>query len=777
MYKMFMLVRSYLHKSRGQMVSMFLIVFVAALLMNIGALILYDFGLFVDKKIEQLNAPHVAMIIEKSAYRPAHEKYLKSDLTVVQTSAEDILYFPGCSFAFGDGKENQNVVFQNAGTSRILAPLSIVIREENLAKNSVYAPYILYSGGGYELGDEFTLEYLNQKYIFRISGFVEDIMLGSVNTGVIGFYLPEPHYKRVATEIPAAPAVLLSAQLSDLRFCEEVSDGFNAFFSKDESILWSLPVILVKYARMVSANLVSMIIAAFALIIIAVVLIVIRFRISDSIRDDIKDIGALKALGYTSRQVKASILLQFFGITLGASVLGIALSYPLVPLISTMLAAQTGLPWDQGFAPKTSAVCLLIILLMVIFDVLNSSRSVKNLEPIIAIRGDIKARSYKKNYFRLDKAKVNLQLTLAAKLIRQRLSQNIMIAFIIAAVTFASAFGLVLFYNMAVNTDAFVTTIAGEICSLGVGAVSSSNALRLQEEIGNMQAVRKATIFDDTMMFVSDESCVVSITEDFDDLEGQMLYKGAYPKSPDEVAIGGYICKKYNKDIGDIISIRNGDNQTEYIVCGFIQSANNMGRTLALTTEGAKRVMPDYIPSFIYIYLHEGEDAAAFIRYLENRYGSIIDTPINLDELAKGVMGSYITIILIVAIIILMITAFIVSLILYFVIKTMINQRKRDFGVQKACGFTTFQLVQQISLSFLPVCAIGSIIGVIAGYLGINPMVSAMFKSLGIMKFDMVIAHLWLFLLCLGIVLLSYVVAVVISSRTRKISAFALVGG
>jgi len=775
MQKMIILVRGNIKKNKGQMISMLLIIIVAALLLNIGALSFYNFGLFFDEKAEQLNAPHVTIFISKDAYRPAHEDFLRSDPPVTQTNTEEVLYMPGCCFAFGDGKLAQNIIFQNAGLDRDMAPLSIVVEEAELAKNSLYAPYILQSGGGYELGDTITLEYMNQEYDFRISGFVEDIMLGSTNMSIIGFYMPEPLYKRFMADGLALPAVMLSAQLTDQRLSDDVVEGYNAFFSEEDSVLGGMPITLVKLARSFSANIAAMIIVAFALIIISVALIVIRFRISDNIRDDIKDIGALKAVGFTSRQVKTVILLQFLGITTLGSLLGIAISYLAVPMLSTIFSAQTGLPWHQGFAPATSAVCLAIILIAVAINVLHSSRQLNSLEPIIAISGDMKTRSFKKNFFRLEKTKGNLQFILARKLIMQKLGQNIMIALIIAAVTFASAFGLVLFYNMAVNTDIFIGTVAGEVCSLGVSSLSNLNTARLCEEIGAMQGVRKAIIFDDIGTIINEEAYVASITEDFSELEGQLLYFGSYPQSADEVAVGGAIIERYGKTVGDTVVIRKGNKDAEYIISGLIQSGNNIGRIMLLTTEGVKRIMPDYLPSFIYVYLHEGEDAAAFISLLEDRFGSVIDTPVNLDDLIKGVVGSYLTIIMLMAIIILFITGFIVTLILYFVIKTMISQRRRDFGVQKAVGFTTFQLVQQISLSFMPIVAAGSITGIIAGYLWISPLVSALFRSTGIMKFDMIIAHLWLAILCVGIAVFSYIIAIIISSRTRKISAYSLV--
>ena len=772
--EMMMLLRNGFRKGRGQMTSMLIIITAAAFLMNVGGLTLYNFGLSFDNKAKELNAPDMIALLGKEAYRPVYEDFLMSDLSVVQTASEDVILMSGCTFMFGGGKLTQGILFQNMDIDREMSPLAIVSGETVPSRNAIYAPYIMQLGGGYEVGDSITLEYKHEEYTFQIAGFVEDIMLGSINMGVIGFYMPEPIFKRFLADVPATPAVLLSAKLNDPKNGEAVCDGFSAYFNEDGNVYYAVPVTLTKYARTISANITSMLMVAFSAIITVIALIVIRFRIGDSIRDDIRDIGSLKAIGYTSNQVKASMLLQYAGIALAGSLIGIALSYLVLPVLARLLSAQTGLLWHQGFALGTSAVCLLLILSAASLNVLHSARRVKSLDPVTAVRGSLNARTVKKNFFRLDKTRGSLQFTLARKLIVQNPVQNAMIAVIIAAVTYASAFGLVFFYNMTVDSDAFIGTIAGEVSSLMVRPLSEQNTARIKEEIGNMPEVRKSIVYDGAVVLINDEVLFADVTENFDDLEGQMLYEGSYPASPDEIAVGGATSEKLGKAIGDTVRVVNGHKEADYLICGLIQSGNNIGRTLTMTVDGVRRIMPDYIPASMYVYLNDGVDTASFIQTLEDQYNGVIDTPVNLEELIQAATGSYVSLVSVFAVCVLMVTGFVVSLVLYFVIKTMVARRKREFGVQKALGFTSFQLVQQISMSFLPIVAIGSAIGIAGGYLFINPMLTAMFKGVGIMKFELVISHAWLATLCVGIVLFSYAVATLVSSRVRKISAYAL---
>ena len=76
-----------------------------------------------------------------------------------------------------------------------------------------------------------------------------------------------------------------------------------------------------KSVSTLTVNVIAMILVAFAAIIVLVSLIVIKYRVSNSIEDGMTNIGVLKALGYTNRDILVSFILQFVFIALSASVL------------------------------------------------------------------------------------------------------------------------------------------------------------------------------------------------------------------------------------------------------------------------------------------------------------------------------------------------------------------------------------------------------------------------------------------------------------------------
>jgi hypothetical protein len=160
--------------------------------------------------------------------------------------------------------------------------------------------------------------------------------------------------------------------------------------------------------------------------------------------------------------------------------------------------------------------------------------------------------------------------------------------------------------------------IAGELSSAAVEPLEGISAHSLLEEVRYVPGVRKAIFLDSRIVFIEDEEYAADITQDFDELEGQMLYEGSYPRSANEAAISGAAALRLGKSIGDSVEVSQGSDVAEYVITGFLQSGNYAGKQLALTEDGILRIMTDFAPSFIYVYLDEGEPASVFVESLKS---------------------------------------------------------------------------------------------------------------------------------------------------------------
>jgi putative ABC transport system permease protein len=148
---------------------------------------------------------------------------------------------------------------------------------------------------------------------------------------------------------------------------------------------------------------------------------------------------------------------------------------------------------------------------------------------------------------------------------------------------------------------------------------------------------------------------------------------------------------------------------------------------------------------------------------------------VDVEEMINSQSSVYISAVLAVMVLILANTVLVVVLILYLVIKTMILKRKREFGILKATGYTTFQLMTQIAMSFVPIVIAGVMIGGVLGCLLTNSMLTLLLSGAGIYNVQFIVKIPLIVVLCIGIIVLAYLVSMLVAHRIKRITAYGLI--
>lgn len=783
MKKLWLLSISNIRKSKGISATLFMILFISVILLNLGIVTFLNFDRSFDNKAEDVNSAHLMALMYNQYYQGHYEEYFKNYPKVTQTEKEEVIYLWTTIFQYGKGELVSPCIFQNVDRNRTISKLSFAGEHKTTGNHDIYVSYILHTGGGYDLGEDFIVKYKGKSYPFRIAGFTQDIHLGSITLGCIGFYLPEESYQWFQKELKDSKTegTLLKARLTDTAASEDMAADFN----KDEistsqagqaTSIWMSSYTVAKNTRLATANISGAVITCFSLIIAMVSLLIMKYRVNTGIQDSMADLGILKALGFTSRQIILSILLQYEFIAFFGTILGILASNTVSGTLSNMLSAQTGILWKQGFDLKASLISFSIIFFSISVLIPISAMRIKKLHPISAFRAGANPFNLKKNYCPIAGMKGRLNFILAIKTMVTNMEQNLRISFIIAAISFTSVFAVIVYYNIAADNKAFLDMIGSEMCSVMVSTVQGKDAVAFRDDILQMDRVKKAVNYDYMTVTINDEASQVMIVNDYKALNTDPVYAGHYPDNEDEVVISSYMSKRFGKNIGDSIIVRLGDASAQYKISGLIQSISNIGMNLSMTLGGIQRILSYYSFHNVNVYLEKGFTPDLFVSSLKDSFDDRIKETINMQQLTDSQLGIYVFIVSIFSIVILLTTALIVSMTLYLIIKALINRRRREFGIQKAIGYTTPQLMLQVSISFLPVVIMGVLTGCLLGSLYINPLVSVIFKGIGIMKVGFEIPIIWIAFLSIGICVLSFFVSLLVSIRIRKITAYILMG-
>lgn len=767
-------------KSKSASFSLFVLIFAAALLLNVGITVIFKMGTFYDDKVEELQDPHVSLMMNKANYKEAYGSFWKNNPEVKAFEMESMILMNSAKFRYGKSDMSSGAaLFRVDGRPRF-SPPKLIDRLAPAQPDDIYVPYSFKTSGGYKLGDAFTVTYQDKSFRYRIAGFFESTMMGTPSMGIMKLLLPDAAYSQLSEALgPAAEGVGLSSALKDSRQSAALMSEFNKK-SPDPSLnaiaptFWETDIETVKSVGTMTINIVSMILVAFAAVIVLVALIVIKFRVTNSIDDGIINIGVLKALGYTSRQVLVSMVVQFMVIAISAGIMGIAVSYAVIRAFGSIVSSLTGLLWMHGLEVKANIITLLIVAILVLAVTLFSAWRIRKLHPVIALRGGMLTHNFKRNPFPLDKSKGGLQFVLACKTMMTNGRQNIMIAFIVAAITFASVFSVVLYYNVASNKKAFIHLVGAETSNVMIQPKTAADSKQLIPAIEQMDGAAKTAILDFISARIDEQDTYMNISDDYAKLENQLVYEGRFPKYDNEIAVSWAVSKRLDKSIGDTVEVEINQTSHSYLITGLSQSISNMGQAAYLTLPGIRQILPDYTGSVINIYLKDA-DTARFIENIKQQYGGQIGNIVNVDETIDSQSSIYISAVFAVMVTVLAMTVLVVVMILYLVIKTMILKRRREFGILKAMGYTTLQLMSQIAMGFVPVVLGGVIIGGVLGCLYTNAMLTILLSGAGIHNVQFIVKIPLIVLLCIGLVTLSYLVSMLVARRIRRISAYGMI--
>lgn len=775
-----MLTSANLRKNKSQAVSLMAFVLLAVMLLNVGLVLLFNFDKHLDDRANQLHTPHLS-ILQREQYTNAKQlDWLKGYPCVTETEKLPVLADYGEYYMHG-AKNVAVLIFEKASETDPMNAVHFIGESRPLDDNSIYVPYVMKVAGGHQLGEDYRLNFEGKELHFTIAGFTEEITFGALMNDLYRFYISDEAYARLSAQFPDSGCWLQTARLenSALGIKAQV-DYEKRFYHSNEMENISSPFVFavsfasVKEARL-TISITAMLITAFSLILLLVSLIIIRFGIISNIEESMVGIGTLKAVGYRNRQIMLSIMLQFGSITLVGGLLGGAAAVALLPGISKLLESQTALIWNPGFDFSLAIIALFLILLLVLFVSFWAAKRIYKLHPLIALRGGYTTHSFKKNRMSLENTHGPLPMLLAMKQLLQRKRQAFMITFLVAVMSFASVVGMSVYYNISVKPERFLAIVAGEQADVGFVLKDRTKTESIVNKLQKYPEVHKAFEYQHAALTVNNIGVSTYVTKDWQLREGDILTQGRFPKHDNEVAVGNRFAEVLGKEIGDTVTVTTGGQSKEFIITGFIQIMSGGGLNMAITYDGILTLRPDFTFDQLCVYLEDGTDTNAFIQKVKDTEGNIFSYSIDIEDLIAAQFSQLGSVFAAVAAGMFTITAVLVMLILYIVIKTMILRNKKGLGIQKAVGFTTFQLMNQTTVQYVPLILLGAAIGGAGGYFSLNPILTAFMRGAGIVKTNLPSPTAWTILTCIALVGLAYLVSMLIAWRIRKISPYSLI--
>lgn len=224
------------------------------------------------------------------------------------------------------------------------------------------------------------------------------------------------------------------------------------------------------------------------------------------------------------------------------------------------------------------------------------------------------------------------------------------------------------------------------------------------------------------------------------------------------------------------IEIAANGKHEKYLICGFTQFANNLGRDCLLTRAGYEQ-LGEFTNISYYINLTSETDIDEFNLEMKELFGDIINITLNFQTTIESTSSVYVMLMTVIVVAILVLSVIIIAFVLYLLVRTMLSNKLHDYGIMKALGFTTKQLILQTALSFMPATIVSTAIGLTLSSIIINPLTALFLSGLGIVKCTFTVPIGFIVIAGIGLVLCTFFTVCLLSLKIRKISPKALITG
>lgn len=766
-----------LKRNKREAVVIVFLTFVTAFLMATFAVSITQIGSAFDRSFEETGSSDFILLFDDDKYRDVYRDILEEEYHVTDVRESRVLVGIGASIISKQGESfANNVIFADESTERKIENFKKLnaLPDEEIEKLShpIWLPQYFEITAGYVPGDTFTLVSGGRDYPFTVAGFYSTGFYNSArhmlkcvitDDDMVLLSAVYEQYRLIVFDTEKEFSYEEYYEKCSARSNESVS-SIVILFDKD-SEKWSETNFLNVFLYMsVFLSVVTLICALFFIL----------HKISKDMEEQMVQIGVLEALGYTSRELSFSYIFEYiFTGGIGAMIGGITAA-AFSPVMDMFTRGMMNRDVHTDVDILRILIVVISIIALVTFFALSRAARVKKFPPVVAFRKGIKSHHFRGNILPLEKMRHNINLRLAFKGICNDLRSNIGMGICMIAAGVAVMFSVYTFDFFRDGYNGLLGVMGMEIPDISVTMMSGVNGENFCDEIRNFPEVEKVllthAILNKVEIKGSNQNATVIFYSDFSLTDNIHPKAGRFPEYDNEIMISAKREETENRHIGDNIILKGDVCEKSYIVTGIVSAMNNDSMSVYMTEDGYRRICPSDRPNTVEITLKNEEDRSAFMDKFTALYGAsakdtayeqsvqgsleerirvkadekmavlisqygvtdidyairigdtiisgnssrfVIKDIFSMKDLAKSQMESIAVVTKTFSFCAVIFIAVVVAVILGIIAASAVKRQRREFGIMKSMGYTSRDLMIQLTLRILPVTILSSCIAAV----------------------------------------------------------------
>ncbi len=765
-----------LKRNKREAAAIVFLTFVAAFLMATFAVSITQISSAFDRCFEETGSVDFILLFEDDKYRDIYRDILEEEYNVTDVRESSVLFGIGASAKTKKGESiAYNMIFVDESTERKIENFKKLnaLPDDEIEKLShpVWLPQYFEITAGFSPGDTFTFVSGGRDYPFTIAGFFSTGLYNS--DGMLKCIISDDDMVLLSAVYEKYRMIAFDTEkkFSYEEYYEKCSAKSN------ENVLSAVLPLDKDLEKLAETGFLDMFLymSVFLSIVTMIsALFLILHKISKDMEEQMVQIGVLEALGYTSRELSLSYICEYI-LTGGiGAIIGGITAAAFSPVMDTLTRGMMNRDVHTDVDILRTLIVVISIITLVTFFALSRAARVKKLPPVVAFRKGIKTHHFGKNILSLEKMKRSINLRLAFKGIFNDLRSNIGTGICMIAAGVAVMFSVYTFDFFKSGYNGLLGVMGMEIPDISIIMMSGVNGEKFCNEIRKFPEVEKvlltSAIGNNVEIKGSNQRATAISYSDFSFTDNIHPKTGRFPEYDNEIMITARREETENRHIGDSIIIKGDVCEKSYIITGIVSAMNNGGISVYMTEDGYRRIRPNDRPNTVEITLKNEENRPAFMDKLTALYGAsakdtayaqsaqgsleerirakadekmavlisqygvtdvdyairIGDTIISgnssrfvikeissMKDLTKSQMESIAAVTKTFSFWAVIFIAFVVAVILGIIAVSAVKRQRRELGIMKSMGYTSRDLMIQLTLRILPVTIISSCIAAV----------------------------------------------------------------
>jgi len=737
-----------------------------------------------DYYFEIANAPDYFSATMNKNLAVDIDEMLSEASAVDSYSTEKILFLSSDNFVF----ENEDIVIRG-GANLIQSDICMnyFLSDGSVLETVEPGKFFMTEGKadafGVDVGDKLSIELNGVSREFVLEGKIKDAIFGSNQMNFTRYIISEKDYNSFVSaentdEYYGGTLIYIYSSNVEAIMPQIKPLVDNSILTMDRAgmeFLYIFDMVLVGILLVVS------------IILIIIAFVVLRFTITFTLSEEIREIGVMKAIGIDNFKIRGFYLVKYASLSVIGALIGLAFSFPFGDMLMNV-SSQTIIMGNQS-PIFVNFICAVLVIVINLLFCYNCTGKVKKMSPIDAIRnGQTGERFRKKSVMSLGKSKHSVTSFLAMNDIVSSPKR-----YSIITLTFLLCLSLMLILSATVstmNSGSLATTFGWADCDIYLDSKITMECMledgqdKLENHLSEMEHTLaengipakcyQEMLFNLPVIFEENERNVTIYQGTGTTMDMYEYTAGTAPRNKDEIAITRISADELNVNIGDKVIIRTVDGDKEYMITAFFQSMNQFGSGIRLHSEEEINYIQASGGVGTQITFTDNPDSKEIERRIDEIQRIYPDYE-NIEtcaEATKDMLAVADTLATVKSLIV-MFTIVLATLITVLMERSFIAKEQGEIALIKAVGTRNGKIYAYHTLRFLFVGMIAVIIGEILAMPLTHLCIDPIFKMMGMeLAVDYVINPVEMYLVFPLVILVTTTVSAFLTSiYTRKIKS------